>query len=218
MKTFESDNCYEILQVTPNAGRDEIRHAYRQALALYDEESVATYALFSDRQRKRLLAAIENAFETLIDDGRRAAYDRMLIDTGALNAGAISERARRALSERPDEDSTSREESLSRWVARRAAEPEMQTRIEAILAEPQFSGPQLKALRNAFGIELSEIYTLTRINKDIMTAIEADRFEDLPATVYVRQFLKSIAGILQIDPDRVVDSYLEAMDANPAER
>ena len=57
MKTFESDNYYEILQITPNAGKDEIRHGYRQALALYDEESVATYALFSAEQRQRLLLA-----------------------------------------------------------------------------------------------------------------------------------------------------------------
>ena len=77
MKTFESDHYYAILQISPNAGSDEIRHAYRQALALYDEESVATYALFSDPQRQRLLAAIENAFETLIDDERRDAYDQI---------------------------------------------------------------------------------------------------------------------------------------------
>jgi len=218
MKTFESDNCYEILEVTPNAGKDEIRHAYRQALALYDEESVATYALFTDQQRQSLLAAIEDAFETLIDENRRAAYDQMLIDTGAISAAAFSDQARRVLAARPDADSTSREESLHRWVSKKAAEPEMRQRIEAILSGPQLSGPQLKALRSAYGIELTEIYTLTRINKDIMTAIEADRFEDLPATVYVKQFLKSIARILQIDPTRVVECYLEAMGRSQPDR
>lgn len=218
MKTFESDHYYAILQISPNAGSDEIRHAYRQALALYDEESVATYALFSDPQRQRLLAAIENAFETLIDDERRDAYDQMLIDTGVFNAAAFSSRARQALATRPGADTASREENLSRWVAKRAAEPEMQQRIEAILSAPQISGPQLKELRKAYGIELSEIYTLTRINRDIMTAIEEDRFADLPATVYVKQFLKSIAGILQIDSARVVDSYLEVMGASQSER
>jgi len=218
MKTFESDNCYEILQITPNAGKDEIRHAYRQALALYDEESVATYALFPAEQRQRLLAAIENAYETLIDENRRAAYDRMLIDTGNLNAAAFSNRARRARDARPDVNSTSREENLGRWVAKRAAEPEMRRRIEAILSESRFSGPQLKALREAYGIELSEIYSLTRINRDVMTAIEADRFEDLPAAVYVKQFLKNIAQILQVDPTRVVEGYLEAMGSGHPDR
>ena len=218
MKTFESDHYYAILQISPNAANDEIRHAYRQALALYDEESVATYALFTGQQRQRLLAAIEDAFETLIDDDRRAAYDQTLIQTGVLNAAAFSSRARRALATRPDADTTSREQNLHRWVAQQAAEPEMRQRIAAILSAPQLSGPQLKKLREAYGIELSEIYSLTRINRDIMTAIEEDRFEELPATVYVKQFLKSIARILQIDAARVVESYLNAMEASHPER
>lgn len=211
MKTFEADNYYEILQVAPDAGRDDIRHAYRQALALYDAESVATYALFSDSQRQALLAAIETAFETLIDHDRRAAYDQMLIDSGQLDADALSDRARRALTALSDTDGAAREESLCRWAARRAEAPEMRRRIEAILAGPRITGPQLKEMRDAYGIDLSEIYATTRINKDVMRAIEADRFEDLPAAVYLKQFLKNLARILQIDASRVVGDYLEAM-------
>ena len=51
-----------------------------------------------------------------------------------------------------------------------------------------------------------------------MTAIEADRFEELPATVYVKQFLKNIARILQVDPTRVVEGYLEAMGSGHPDR
>jgi len=216
MKTFESDNCYEILQITPDAGRDEIRHAYRQALALYDGDSVATYALFSAPERRTLLAAIETAFETLIDDERRAAYDQTLIDTGVLDPARFPGRARRALAARSVAEGISREASLCRWAAAQAAEPEMQQRIEAILSAPRLSGPQLKELREAFGIELAEIYDATRINRDVMTAIEEDRFEDLPAAVYLKQFLKNIAEILQIDSSRVVHGYLDAMGGRPS--
>lgn len=211
MKTFESDNYYDILQIPPNAGKDEIRHAYRQASTLYDEQSVATYALFSDRQRQTQLAAIEKAFETLIDDAQRATYDQMLIDSGAVDAAAFSGRTRRALAARSEVAGTSREESLRRWAAEQAEAPEIRRRIEAIMTAPWLSGPQLKALREAYGIELSEIYATTRINKDVMRAIESDRFEDLPATVFLKQFLKNLAEILQLDPSRVVDGYLEAL-------
>ena len=211
MKTFESDNYYAILQVAPGAGKDEIRQAYHQASALYGTESVATYALFSDPQRQGLLTAIETAYETLIDDDRRAAYDRMLIDSGVLDADAFSERSRRELAARVEAGGPTREESLCHWAARRAASPEMRRCIEAVLSEPRLSGPQLKALREAYGIELAEIYAATRINKDVMTALEADRFEVLPAPVYLKQFLKSLAQILQIDPARVVEDYLNIM-------
>jgi DnaJ-class molecular chaperone len=209
MKTFESDNYYAILQIAPDAGKDIIRHAYRRALSLYDEDSVATYALFSDRQRQTLLVAIEKAFETLIDDDQRAAYDQMLIDTGVLDTAAFSDRTRRELAARSN--GTSREVSLCRWTAEQAEIPEMSQRIESVLSGPRFSGPQLKELREAYGIELSEIYSAVRINKDVMTAIEADRFEDLPAPVYLKQFLKNLAQILQIDTALVVERYLEAM-------
>jgi hypothetical protein len=170
---------------------------------------VATYALFSDRQRQTLLVAIEKAFETLIDDDQRAAYDQMLIDTGVLDTAAFSDRTRRELAARSN--GTSREVSLCRWTAEQAEIPEMSQRIESVLSGPRFSGPQLKELREAYGIELSEIYSAVRINKDVMTAIEADRFEDLPAPVYLKQFLKNLAQILQIDTALVVERYLEAM-------
>jgi DnaJ-class molecular chaperone len=212
MKTFESDNYYAILQIGPDADKDLIRHAYRQALDLYGADSVATYALFSDRQRQSLLAAIEKAFETLMDDERRGAYDQTLVASGDVNAAALSHRARRELAARSDAKGVSKEEHLRRWAANQAETPEMRRRIEAILGEPRLSGPQLKELREAYGIELSEIYAATRINKDVMTAIEADRSEDLPAAIYLKQFLRSIAQILQLDPALVVERYLDATD------
>ena len=41
--------------------------------------------------------------------------------------------------------------------------------------------------------------------------IEANQFEDLPAEIYVKQFLKAYAEVLQIDSGHVVDGYLKFM-------
>jgi DnaJ-class molecular chaperone len=71
MKTFENENYYQILQVSPNARADEIKIAYRDALAIYEAESTATYSLFSEAQRERLLQAIETAFDCLINADKR---------------------------------------------------------------------------------------------------------------------------------------------------
>lgn len=211
MKTFEKENYYTILDVTPNAGSDEIRHAYREALSVYDQESVATYALFSDAERETLLQAIETAYATLIDDDRRSAYNQMLIDTGQINAASFSSRSRRQLAARSDAGSTTTEASLGRWVAGRSEEPQVKALIETILAKERLSGPDLQQLREAYGIELSEIFAVTRINRDVLQRIEADRFDELPAPVYMKQFLKHYAEILNIDPGRVVADYLDAM-------
>jgi len=215
MKTFEDENYYQILQVAPNAGRNEIRRAYREALAIYEEEGVATYSLFSDRQRKALLQAIASAFDTLIDDDKRTAYDQTLIDARQVDASIFSSRARRQLAVRSDPGNPSEEGNLSQWVSKRADAPEVQERIEAIMSSEQVSGPALKQLREAYGIDLAEIYALTRISSDVLKRIEADQFEDLPATVYLRQFLKTYAGILQIDAGHVVDGYIKSMTQHP---
>ncbi len=218
MKTFEDETYYEILQVAPNAAKDEIRQAYRETLAIYDEEGVVTYSLFSDEQRKTLLQAIETAFETLIDDDKRTAYDQILIDTHLVHASIFSSRARRQMAALSEAGSTSKEGSLSQWVSKRAKAPEIKQCVEAIMSRELLSGLELKQLREAYGIDLSEIYAITRISCEILKRIEADRFEDLPATVYLRQFLKTYAGILQVDSSHVVDGYLKSMTQNPPDR
>ena len=218
MKTFENENYYEILQVPANARADEIKHAYRDALAIYEAESVATYSLFSEEQRERLLQAIETAFGTLINEDKRTAYNQMLIDTGQVDAANFSRQGRRQLAAYSDTRSTSTEKSLSQWVRKKADAPEIRQLIEAILSQNLLSGLALKQLREAYGIELSEVYAITKISGDSLKRIEADQFEELPAEVYLRQFLKSYADILHIDSGHVVDSYLRSMARDKAEK
>ncbi len=214
MKTFENENYYRILQVAVDAGADEIRRAYREALAIYAEESTVTYSLFSEEQRETLLQAIETAFETLIDADKRSAYNQVLVDTGQMDAADGFRPAPRKPAAKSAGVGTSKEKILGEWVQKRADVPEIKQRIEAILSKELLSGPELKNLREAYGIELSEIYAITRISGDTLKRIEANQFEDLPAEIYVRHFLKAYAEILQIDPRKVVDSYLKVMAGN----
>jgi flagellar biosynthesis protein FlhG len=218
MKTFENENYYRILQVRPNASTDEIRHAYRDALALYEDESVATYSLFTEGQRKGLLQAIETAFATLTDEEKRAAYDQMLIDNGLAAADDFSRQAQRKLAAYTDTRSTSKEESLCQWVSKKSNEPPIRQLTETLLAKELLSGPDLKQLREAYGIELPEIYAITKISSDILKMIEANRFDALPAKVYLKQFLKTYAELLRIDSQLVVDSYLKLMARDNPER
>jgi len=211
MKTFEGENYYQILQVPANAGALEIRRAYRDALAIYEEESIATYSLFSAEQRAVLLQAIEKAFDTLINEDKRAAYNQMLIDTGQMEASIFSRQNQRKLAAYSDTQSTSKEKSLSQWVQKKANAPEINKLMEEVRSKEMLSGRDLKQLREAFGIEFSEIYAITRISSTILNMIEADRFDDLPAEIYLKQFLKAYAEILQIDPQHVIQGYLKNM-------
>ena len=211
MKTFEDENYYQILQIPANAGADEIKHAYRDALAIYEAESVATYSLFSEEQRERLLLAIETAFDTLINEHKRTTYNRMLIDTGQVDAVDLSREGQRKPATHCDTPTTSTEKCLGQWVQKKADTPEIRQLIEAILSKEMLSGQELKQLREAYGIDIPEIYAVTKISGDSLKRIEADQFDALPAEIYVKQFLKAYAEVLQIDSGHVVDGYLKFM-------
>ncbi|MFQ5432926.1 MAG: polysaccharide biosynthesis tyrosine autokinase [Nitrospinota bacterium] len=68
-------NSYELLDVPQGATDDQIEKAYLRARALYGEDSVATYSLYSTEEREFILKQIINAYETLKDPARRQAYD-----------------------------------------------------------------------------------------------------------------------------------------------
>jgi cytoskeletal protein RodZ len=52
----------------------------------------------------------------------------------------------------------------------------------------------------------------------MLTMIEENQYDSLPAEVFLKSFLKSYAEILQIDSYRVVEGYLKSMKsaANPS--
>ena len=45
----------------------------------------------------------------------------------------------------------------------------------------------------------------------MITHIEEDRYDELPAQIYLKQFLRSIAEIFQIDPEPIIHGYLKSM-------
>jgi curved DNA-binding protein CbpA len=211
MKTFEGENYYQILNVPGSATAIEIRRAYLHNLEIYKENSLATYSLFSSEQREILLRTIEEAFGTLIDEDKRAAYDRMLVDTGQVDPADFFKPPSEKRAVPSSTQGISKEKSLGQWVRKKSEAPEIKVLIEQVLSKDLLSGQDLKHLREAFGIEIQEIYAITRISSSTLNLIEADKFDDLPAEIYLKQFLKSYAEILQIDPKHVVEGYFRSM-------
>ena len=69
-------------------------------------------------------------------------------------------------------------------------------------------GSWLRRQREARDIGLREISSASKISIRYLEALEEDRFEVLPASVFVRGFLREYAKIVGLDPDEVVNSYL----------
>ena len=78
MKNFEELNFYEILEISIDASPFKINRAYKNALEVYGKESLLTYALFSDKERVDIIRRIDDAYNTLSNKTKRAAYDASL--------------------------------------------------------------------------------------------------------------------------------------------
>jgi transcriptional regulator with XRE-family HTH domain len=68
-------------------------------------------------------------------------------------------------------------------------------------------GSLLAEARKARGVTLEQAAAATRIRVRHLTALEADRLAELPAPVYVRGYLRTYAGYLEIDAEALVDAY-----------
>lgn len=78
MKSIKSQNYYEILGVTRSASPEEIRNAYEVSKHTFQDNSLATYSLFTDEENQEILALISRAYETLFNPELRREYDAFL--------------------------------------------------------------------------------------------------------------------------------------------
>ncbi len=79
-----------------------------------------------------------------------------------------------------------------------------------------WSGEVLRKIREARGLSLPQISERTKVTRHHIENIERDRFEALPATVYLRGILLSLARELRLDGQKVARSYLERVAATRA--
>lgn len=74
---------------------------------------------------------------------------------------------------------------------------------------PSF-GAWLRSQRKIREVPLGEIADATKISIRYLEALEQDRFDVLPASVFAKGFLREYARFVGLDPDEVVNSYLTA--------
>jgi len=75
----------------------------------------------------------------------------------------------------------------------------------------EYSGPLLGKIRCFHGMTLGELANVTRVAQHHLQNIEREHYESLPALVYLRGYLKSVARELGLDMQQVSQSYLDRM-------
>jgi curved DNA-binding protein CbpA len=198
---------YEILDLPAKATTFEIRRAYRSALEVYGEDSLAIYSLFSDEERKEILARLDEAFATLINEKARYEYDQMLIERGILKEGlqyrSINRPASSVSSESPA-DRAQPEGADSQGVDNPV--------VREILTREDLTGTDLKRLRTELGVSLEQIAQWTKIRPTMLQSIEEDRFYELPSRLHLKSFLKAYVQYLHLNPESLVNRYMKRIE------
>lgn len=194
-EVLPSDSHYELLEVPPTASFEDIRRANRRIRDIYGAESVAISGLYDAASLEAVHRRLDLAYTTLMDAAKRKEYDIELFPDGVPM---------------PVTPSAHADLPVSRPVAKVddpvavAARPPM----PEISAGTEFSGPLLRQIREAVGVELREIAERSKIGMAYLSALEGESFHKLPAAVYVRGFLAEYARALGLDGERVKQTYL----------
>lgn len=79
--------------------------------------------------------------------------------------------------------------------------------------DAEFNGELLREVRESLGLTLQQVGERTRISVRHLENVEADRYDGLPAAVYLRGIVMNLARELKLDPIRVARSYLSLVAA-----
>ena len=174
-------DLYAVLGLEPRASGEQVERAYRFCLELYGEGALATYSLLEPAEAEHQRVLVREAYEVLSDEQKRQAYDSA---QGFLP---------------PDRP-------VIPFPAHATASRDEPSELPAVL-----TGAELRRIREARGVSLRHIASVTKIGLRFLEYVEEDRFAFLPAPVYLRGFLQEYARLVGIDPRRTADAYMSRL-------
>ncbi|MDR3126237.1 MAG: helix-turn-helix domain-containing protein, partial [Rickettsiales bacterium] len=84
-------------------------------------------------------------------------------------------------------------------------------------ARKETVGSLLRAKREELGRDIQEISAALRIKPQYLSALEDDKYSNLPGAAYAIGFIRTYADYLGLDPQKLIDEY-KAADGAPAAR
>ena len=211
MKKLMEQNFYELLGIEFDVSPFEISLAYKENYQLYHEDSLVSYSLFSREEREAILARLDEAYATLIDEKKRSRYDQSLSECGILKEGMKSQDGRKTVGLiRDSKVSTNNtiltiRDELKAMVSSNAV-------IQEILTQNALRGKDLKRIRGELRVSLEIISEMTKVRMIFLRAIEDDEYKKAPSRVFLKSYVKAYAQSIGLDADSVVNRYLKGMD------
>ncbi len=180
MKKVTQLNHYEVLDLEPTATKSDIQQSFSRLRKTYETDSLAVYSILTEDEREYMVARIEEAYKTLIDEEKRQRYNHSL----GIETFEVQEN-----------------EKISEFVANESEE--IQDEPEDISYCMETIDPQsqdfFKKVREMKGIPLKEISESTNIRIYFLSALENGDYRQLPGRAYAIGFLREYAKYLGID-------------------
>lgn len=195
-----SDSHYELLDVPPTASFEDLRRANRRIRDIYGAESVVISGLYDPASLEAVHRRLDLAYTTLMDAAKRKEYDRELFPDGVpMPVVPAPEVARARVPERVEPPP-------------RTPDTVARPPLPSVGPTTEYTGPLLRQIREAQGIELREIAERSKIGMAYLQAMESEAWPKLPAVVYVRGFVaeyaRVIATAIGLDAERIRETYL----------
>ncbi|PKN52892.1 MAG: hypothetical protein CVU55_06635 [Deltaproteobacteria bacterium HGW-Deltaproteobacteria-13] len=212
-KDFDQLNYYEMLDIKPDATALEIRGAYNAALQMYQSDSLVSYSFFSQEERSGILAHLEKAYLTLINEKEREIYDNKLMERGIIS---LPEKGTTAPKGPVNIFDINRQGDNA--VMRKNHNAELKIKvsqnqlIKEIISRQQISGADLRDIRNELGVAIEKVHQETKIRLDYLNYIEENKIEKLPAAVFLKGFVKAYLKSLYVEPaDEISARYMNSL-------
>ena len=204
-------NFYELLGIEFDASSFEINRAYKENYQLYHEDSLVSYSFFAREEREKILAKLDEAYSTLIDEKKRSRYDQSLIECGILKEGMKSQDDRKTFCLISD-SKHSTNNTILRIRDELKAMVSSNPVIQEILTHDVLSGKDLKRIRGELGVSLEIITEMTKVRSIFLRAIEEDEFEKAPSRMFLKSYVKAYAQSIGLDADFVAGRYLKRIN------
>lgn len=209
-EVFNGKTYYDILELSSNAGANDIQKAYEKTKEAYSPSSPALYTIFTPEEAQELNSLIDAAFSVLSNPIRRAEYDKSIKKEFSIKDN-INEIIDESDSSKNLERFTDMENLGKTQFGTYNIDPNFEEKIKTT---DIFDGELLQKIRHYKNINLEQLSEKSKISKSYILAIESHDFESLPAKVFVRGFIVQIAKLMNLDPTLVSSTYIKLFDKN----
>ncbi len=208
MRTVEELDHYELLELPRGADGAQVEKAFRALSATYAPGSLATYSILDASDAEFIRERIDQAYRVLSDEEQRHHYDVFLVQGVPPGSEAEDEEAVEEPAPVPVEASPP---PVS--VEEPAPVPPQPDLAPSDEEETDYNGAGLRRARLRRGLEIDQLASITKISPNYLRCIEEERYDELPAVVYVRGFVAASARALGLDPDEAVNRYVAHFEA-----